>query len=149
MYDGQWVGGKMHGKGTFVYPNGNRYELIYSPHILLTLFLSSRYDGEFNADMKEGFGILQYVNGERYEGQWKANFAHGTGSLTYADGDKYVGEWIDGKKSGNGELIYVNGDKFRGQWNVDKASGRGEQPGYIRHYDSFLFLLLLPLPSFP
>ncbi len=86
---------------------------------------SARYDGEFNSDMKEGFGVLQYVNGERYEGQWKGNFAHGAGSLTYADGDKYVGDWIEGKKSGNGELIYVNGDKFRGQWLLDKASGKG------------------------
>lgn len=25
MYDGQWVAGKMHGKGVFVYPSGNRY----------------------------------------------------------------------------------------------------------------------------
>lgn len=83
-------------------------------------------------DAKEGFGILQYKNGERYEvliefyhfqfkvfsfsmvkGQWKNNFANGQGSLTYADGDKYIGEWKDGKKSGTGELFYVNGDKFR------------------------------------
>jgi hypothetical protein len=94
-------------------------------------------------DAKEGYGILQYKNGERYEGQWRANFANGNspffmlfgsgvliyawstvclqcsflplgmGTLAYADGDKYVGEWKDGKKSGKGELIYVNGDKFR------------------------------------
>jgi hypothetical protein len=24
MYDGQWALGKMHGKGIFIYPNGNR-----------------------------------------------------------------------------------------------------------------------------
>lgn len=28
-------------------------------------------------DAKEGYGILQYKNGERYEGQWRANFANG------------------------------------------------------------------------
>lgn len=83
-------------------------------------------------DAKEGFGVLQYKNGEVYEGMWQGNFAHGTityitiflsillrllvtgpGTLTYADGDKYVGEWRAGKKSGPGELFYVNGDKFR------------------------------------
>ena len=48
-YDGSWVDGKMQGKGVFIYPNGNRY------------------DGEFMNDMKEGFGILLYKNGERYE----------------------------------------------------------------------------------
>ena len=25
MYDGQWAHGKMHGKGVFIYPNGNRW----------------------------------------------------------------------------------------------------------------------------
>ena len=49
VYDGMWLLGKMHGKGLFVYPNGNRYE------------------GEFQDDMKDGYGILLYINGERYE----------------------------------------------------------------------------------
>jgi hypothetical protein len=26
VYDGMWVAGKMQGKGVFCYPNGNRYE---------------------------------------------------------------------------------------------------------------------------
>jgi hypothetical protein len=26
IYDGAWLDGKMHGKGSFLYPNGNRYE---------------------------------------------------------------------------------------------------------------------------
>ncbi len=83
-------------------------------------------------DAKEGFGVLQYKNGERYEvsvifpylytyliskfviqGQWKANLANGQGKLSYADGDHYVGEWKDGKKSGYGELFYTNQDRFR------------------------------------
>ena len=97
--------------------------------VLLTLSVSlhfaCRYDGEFVADMKDGFGILVYANGERYEGQWKGNFAHGTGTLTYVDGDKYIGEWSEGKKHGHGELFYINGDKFRGMWVSDKANGLG------------------------
>jgi hypothetical protein len=28
MYDGQWLAGKMHGKGIFIYPSGNRCELM-------------------------------------------------------------------------------------------------------------------------
>lgn len=26
VYDGTWAEGKMHGKGVFVYPNGNKYD---------------------------------------------------------------------------------------------------------------------------
>lgn len=26
VYDGMWAEGKMHGKGLFLYPNGNKYE---------------------------------------------------------------------------------------------------------------------------
>jgi hypothetical protein len=47
----------MHGKGTYLFPNGNRY------------------DGDWVADLKEGYGTLTYVNGEKYEGQWKADKA--------------------------------------------------------------------------
>ena len=41
---------QMHGRGTYVFPNGNKYE------------------GEFRNDVKEGYGVLVYVNGEKYEG---------------------------------------------------------------------------------
>lgn len=26
VYDGMWVAGKMQGKGSFIYPNGNKYD---------------------------------------------------------------------------------------------------------------------------
>ena len=49
-------------------------------------------------DVKEGYGVLTYVNGERYEGYWKADKAHGKGTLTYSTGDRYIGDWVAGKK---------------------------------------------------
>lgn len=79
----------------------------------------------------QGYGVLQYRNGERYEGTWKDDTAHGKGTLTYAGGDRYVGEWCEGKKHGTGELHYVNGDVFRGEWKGDFATGLG-----VLHYAS-------------
>lgn len=38
----------MNGKGTYIFPNGNKYE------------------GEWANDVKQGYGVLTYVNGERY-----------------------------------------------------------------------------------
>jgi len=60
--------------------------------------LSAQYDGEWVDDVKEGYGVLTYVNGERYEGYWKADKAHGKGTLTYSTGDRYIGDWVAGKK---------------------------------------------------
>lgn len=71
-----------HLPGTYIFPNGNKYE------------------GEWVDDVKEGYGVLVYVNGERYEGYWKHDKAHGKGTLTYAQGDKYIGDWVAGKKHG-------------------------------------------------
>ena len=47
-----------------------------------------------SAQVKDGYGVLQYVNGERYEGSWKDDKADGRGNLTYIHGDKYVGDWV-------------------------------------------------------
>ena len=80
IYEGEWLDGKMHGRGLYTFPNGNKY------------------DGEWQDDVKEGYGVLQYINGERYEGYWKDDKAHGKGTLTYIHGDKYVGDWHAAKK---------------------------------------------------
>ncbi len=48
----------MNGKGTYVFPNGNRFE------------------GEWSNDVKNGYGILTYVNGEKYEGEWQGDKVH-------------------------------------------------------------------------
>jgi hypothetical protein len=47
VFEGEWVDGKMHGRGLYTFPNGNKY------------------DGEWRDDFKDGFGTLQYINGER------------------------------------------------------------------------------------
>ena len=85
----------------------------------------NKYDGEWVDDVKEGYGVLTYVNGERYEGYWKNDKAHGKGTLTYSQGDRYIGDWAAGKKHGTGELHYANNDVFRGEWADDHATGRG------------------------
>jgi hypothetical protein len=59
----------------------------------------------------QGFGVLQYRNGERYEGHWKDDTAHGKGTLTYAGGDRYVGEWSEGEE--NGRMAGLSGASLR------------------------------------
>lgn len=37
IYDGTWSEGKMHGKGIFIYPNGNKYDGEFFVRIHLTI----------------------------------------------------------------------------------------------------------------
>jgi hypothetical protein len=96
----------MHGKGNYVFPNGNRYE------------------GEWANDMKAGYGVLYYMNGERYEGYWRDDRAHGKGTLIYAHGDKYIGEWVAGKKQGHVRLEMSSAERGQNHLirNRDRAS---------------------------
>ena len=36
-------------------------------------------DSEFKNDLKDGYGIYYYINGNRYEGQWKNDAKKGYG----------------------------------------------------------------------
>lgn len=54
VYEGQYVGGKMHGLGT------------------LTLANKDKYQGRFEADMQHGRGVYNFSQtGELKQGQWK------------------------------------------------------------------------------
>lgn len=83
-YKGQWKDGKSHGKGAFVYPNGDVY------------------DGEWKDGLKDGkgsgssnvLGVMEYNNKDKYEGEWKADRKHGNG-MCFAQGARslHVREW--------------------------------------------------------
>ena len=66
----------MHGKGTYCFSNGNRYE------------------GEWEKDNMNGQGILYYANNDRYEGEWKDGNRHGEGKYYhYLTGKVDNGKW--------------------------------------------------------
>ena len=52
MYTGAMEKGQMHGKGTLVYPN------------------SERYEGDFRHGKRHGYGVYSYQDGGRFEGEW-------------------------------------------------------------------------------
>jgi hypothetical protein len=51
-YVGEWVDGRMEGKGIATFPNGDVYE------------------GSFVDGKREGQGILRYAAGEQSQGEW-------------------------------------------------------------------------------
>ena len=61
IYEGDWVGGKRHGKGKYFWPNGPNGKV---------------YQGDFKNDKCVGQGVLYYpdgllTDGKRFEGTWK------------------------------------------------------------------------------
>ncbi len=51
-YDGDWVDGKMHGRGVYYYADG------------------SIYDGMWQDGKMHGSGVFIYPNGNRYDGEF-------------------------------------------------------------------------------
>ena len=74
-YEGEFVGRKFHGSGTFTYPNGNRYT------------------GEFKNGRFQGYGVYYYKNGSVFKGRWSFDKKNGYGILTKSDGTIQSGIW--------------------------------------------------------
>ena len=102
-YVGNFLNGKMHGKGTFTYTDG------------------ATYFGDFKNGKEFGEGtFICWAHGAKYEGAFKNGLKHGKGSYNYPDGAKYVGEWRYGKRHGSGTYTFANGEKMIGEFREDK-----------------------------
>ena len=64
-YEGEWIEGKMFGRGTMKFQNG----IIY--------------DGRWKNNMKHGFGSMHYNNGKVAEGYWKSDNPIGQFKIIY------------------------------------------------------------------
>lgn len=142
IYDGDFVEGKRHGKGSYTFKANGDY-----------------YCGGYEDNMKSGFGKLIYSGkkGEDDEGGDAADedeeapvllpskylgvFANNQrgckedqdpskvpseGTFCYPNGDVYVGQWRAGKKHGNGSYTFAKDEtKLVGEWEGGKiANGR-------------------------
>jgi hypothetical protein len=109
-----------HGKGVDYYPNG------------------TRYDGEFDHNIRSGFGELIYEDGAKYRGGWKDNKQHGKGMYVNPDGSlskalpvsrQFNYEGSRNPQSdlalGDGEAKYPDGSTYKGQFRDGKKHGHG------------------------
>lgn len=127
-YVGEKLFGKRHGKGTYYYKEGYKYE------------------GHWEEDNMSGYGTLWLTEDLKwYEGEFLNNLFHGKGSLynlypealdpknTYANdfstvGNgwvKYDGQFAEGLKDGLGSFYLTNSDFYIGNFKKNKAEGRG------------------------
>lgn len=76
LYDGEWKNNRRHGKGKYIWHNGDRYV------------------GGFVEGKRSGTGIYYFASGERYEGEWKDDYRHGAGRFYSKKGKlRFEGHW--------------------------------------------------------
>jgi hypothetical protein len=51
------------------------------------------FKGEIQNELRQGFGLYKFNNGNKYEGEWLNHMKHGKGKFYYNNGEFYVGEW--------------------------------------------------------
>lgn len=71
----------------FQWPNGNRYE------------------GDWNFEMRQGYGVHYWFNGAVYEGEYSKNVKHGKGTFKEAGGWTITCEWINDIPGGAPECL--------------------------------------------
>jgi hypothetical protein len=79
--DGEFHAGKMNGKGSRGFDNGDYYA------------------GQFTNGVPSGIGLLRYSRGirDRYTGEFRDGIPNGTGTLSLGDGSSYSGEFRNGE----------------------------------------------------
>jgi hypothetical protein len=86
-YEGEYLNGKRHGFGTYIYANGNKYS------------------GEYKNDSPNGRGTITFSSGEKYIGEVKNGKRHGTGTYFFTDGERLTGNWNENE--------YVDAKNYR------------------------------------
>ena len=82
VYIGEFLEGKMHGRGIYKWPEGNEYE------------------GEYKNNIKEGKGRFKWKNGVIFDGNFLGGKPHGKGELIYKNKKESV-EYDNGNLKGN------------------------------------------------
>jgi hypothetical protein len=112
-YFGNFDDGFKKGKGKLIWENENKAK-------------EEKYEGEFENDCFEGYGIYCWGYQKKYTGQWKNGKMHGEGVFTWKDGRVYKGSFESDKKNGKGTLTWSDGRVWNGLWKDDKQHGIGE-----------------------
>ncbi len=129
-YNGSFVNGRFHGKGTIRYANGTKYQGDWfegrmQGHGSYTTPEGDTYIGEMEDNQFNGEGTLTKATGDIYSGFWIDGVLNGQGSLTTKDGLLYVGGFSDNLFHGNGSLTYPDGGHYEGSFSNGMFHGKG------------------------
>ncbi len=86
----------------------------------------SRYIGEWKTGRRHGQGKKISPDGTEYTGEWEFDSMNGYGQCKHPDGREYKGEWHQSMMHGSGTYNWPNGNQYKGEWKENKMHGKGE-----------------------
>ncbi|CAD8145490.1 unnamed protein product [Paramecium pentaurelia] len=122
QYQGLIVNGKKQGKGILTWPLKENQKQ------------QEQYEGEFDNNLFDGFGIYKWNDGKVYEGRWKQGKRHGYGKYQGIN-QKYEGQFENDLYQGQGTLTIgdkiISGEFFKGKMNgeMEIVIGRKKRKG--------------------
>jgi hypothetical protein len=155
IYFGDFKDGKLHGKGTMIDSDGDRFEgdWINGDFIngKVTFTDGSTEEGCFQNYELHGKGICVFIDDDGVENIMDGHFEegefihgkytyvnqcieegyfidyelNGKGKCTWESGSYYEGDWVNGTQTGKGTFIWSDGDKYEGDWLDGNQTGKG------------------------
>ena len=86
---------------------------------------NSRFEGQFEKNKFNGYGIVMFSDGSSYFGQYKNNEKWGLGTYSWENGCQYQGEWKNGRPNGLGIFIDSKDKYYEGEWKNGMMNGIG------------------------
>lgn len=83
------------------------------------------YEGEWLNGKRDGFGVLNWKDGNVFKGYFINDMSNGLGRQHHKTGEIYFGQWVNDRAEGWGEFINKAGSTYRGEWKGDKQHGFG------------------------
>jgi len=132
IYQGQWnEKGFRHGYGTLIRSDGSKYEGFFSNDEIngRGRYIDSQgtfhYEGLFKNNKANGKGSYFLSDGTKYIGDWEDDLQQGYGEDITPDGTVYVGQFKDGEKNGKGKVTWTDGSTFEGDFVNGMIHGYG------------------------
>ncbi len=85
----------------------------------------SSFVGQVTDGKRQGFGVLEFKDGDRQAGEWKSNLLNGLGTERLSDGLRYEGQWSTGLPAGLGVREKPGRERAEGNFAVGRLEGLG------------------------
>ena len=86
---------------------------------------NSKFEGQFEKNKFNGYGIEQFSDGSTYFGQYKNNEKWGIGTYSWGNGCQFQGEWKNGRPNGLGIFFDNKNRYYEGEWKNGMLNGIG------------------------